>query len=346
MKSTYRPKNLRSLTRFAVFSATLAHNISFAQAAQPVYSIERDDSGIAVYPLRAVLRNGPIAADAKTVRVELDLVDLREVATEERTALPRVIERKPEFYIEAREFRDPRVIATVDYANGTQKDAVEVEIEASRSEANLFIFSIPTKGFVEQASFKFKGTQDVYKCFDPSTCVFSYASERYVEINQFSLEQVLKYRPILSAANSGIVISKRISDPTKFNITLNDEFLRRQVGTEKLFSGFGQAAPSGSEFVGLFASLAKFGTAEDLFTAYVFPSNGGLLVKTERRPYFSCNFSRVISYPEETSVAMPLGASCSVRPDIGDRWIYNDATPGENDFLVREAFFPDLKILE
>jgi hypothetical protein len=336
------PKNLRSLTRFAVFSATLAQNISFAQ---PVYSIERDETG-GSDPLKAVLRNGPIEADAKTMRVELDLSDLREVVTEVRNRLPQVIDRNPDFYLEAREFRDPRVIATVDYVIGIQKDAVEVEIDASRSEANLFIFEIPAKGFVEQASFEFKGTQDVYKCFDPITCVFSYTYERYVGINQFSLQPVIKYRPIISAANNGIVIKKLISDPTKFSVTLNDDVLRRQVGTEKSISGFGQAAPSGSEFVGLISSLAKFGTGEDRFTAYVFPSSGGLVVKTERLPYFNCNFGRSISYPERRSVQMPLGQFCGFPPDNGDRWVYQDATPGENDFLVREAFFPDLKILE
>jgi hypothetical protein len=176
--------------------------------------------------------------------------------------------------------------------------------------------------------------------------VFSQTRYRFLRINQFSLDFVLQVRPILSAANSGIVISKRISDPTKFTVTLNDESLRRQVGTEKLLSGFGKAASSGPEFVGLSSSLAKFGNGEDRFTAYVFPSSGGLVVKTERLPYFNCNFGRSISYPERRSVQMPLGQFCGFPPDNGDRWVYQDATPGENDFLVREAFFPDLQILE
>lgn len=301
-------KNPRGLARFAVFSSTLVHNISFARSTQPVFSLERDDSDSSA-PLKAVLKNGPIEADAKTVRVELDLSDLREVASEVGNSLPKVIDRNPDFYLEAREFRAPRVIATVDYANGTQKDAVEVEIDSSRSEENLFIFSIPAKRFLERVSFEFKGTHDVYKCFDPITCVFNRTYERYVGINQFSLQPVIKYRPNLLVANTGIVIEKLISDPKKFRITLNNEGLRSQVGIEKSLSGSGQAAPSGSDFVGLRASLATFGTAEDRFTAFVFPSNGGLIVKTERKPYFKCVWAFPSTGDIET-VFMPLGSSC------------------------------------
>ncbi|MCA2960910.1 MAG: hypothetical protein IOD12_11695 [Silvanigrellales bacterium] len=249
----------------------------------------------------------------------------------------------PEFYFEWRGFEAPELLATVQYANGVPPETVQLPVgETTSPEAVVF----SAKGFIESVSFKFSGSTDTFKCFDPATCVFVSTARQSIAVSTRDLSPIEKYKTIATTAGDAVTIQTRIADaaPTEFLVTLNDRSASSSLGVSQSFIARGQAATNGAAFVGASAVERTFGTGSPLTTVHVFPSEGGLKVKADTAAHFFCHFSRTVSYPEARSVTMPLGQSCYIRPDSDIRWNYNFASPGSNVPTSTERTFSELDV--
>jgi hypothetical protein len=284
-----------------------------------------------------------LKADDPSFRIQLDQESIADFVDSLRQPVKLSTSGSREFYFEWRGFEAPELLATVQYANGVQADTVQLPAgETPSPEAVVF----SAKGFIESVSFKFSGSTDTCKCFDPETCVFVSTARQSIVVSTRDLSPIEKYKTIATTAGDAVTIKTRIADaaPTEFLVTLNDRSAASSLGVRHSFIARGQAAINGAAFVGASAVESTFGTGSPLTTVHVFPSEGGLKVKADTAAHFFCNFSKTVSYPEARSLAMPLGQSCYIQPDSDVRWIYNSASPGSNVPTSKERTFSGLNV--
>jgi hypothetical protein len=255
-------------------------------------------------------------------------------------AKPRQLASGQDFYTEFREFKSPVVRVRVVYFNGLDTEILIFPI----TPANKEVHSIQFKGFMSQINFEFVGQQDLYTCFDSNTCVFSKSVETRILVDQNTVSVPEQYRTIGDSQNKSLKIEKLIANDSHLRFSISDEKMQSAIGVPAVFLAHGKSVSDKTSFVSSFSSLYQYGNGENRFSIEAVAKAGGVSVKTERKPYFNCIFKRTISYTDTATIPMPLGSNCAFTPQfLGDRWNFSHATEGENNTLIREVFFPEVK---
>ena len=316
--------------------AGLVSSTAFAQQVRPhfelVSSTLRGQFGLAQFPKE-------ITSETSEFSISLRKENLVEIVNSAETAVEVRQDGigQPPYWLQYRNFKPALLEVNVGYLNGSTEERKFLFRKEGLENFETYqdILSVP--GPLESVTTYIKGMAEEFRCAGLNTDCVKVKSTNLILRANTSEKSIRIYNVIATADDGNVTIENKISNPSKFRLSVRNQDAARKLNFSKLEFGIGAPVTKESPFVGFSQKLYPYEFKE----VYVYPEFGGLKVKVETKPHYFCVQTTIRSYPDSITQALPLGERCSFAP-TGDATTTVTSRPGQDTFSINEWYFPNL----
>lgn len=330
---------------------------AFASSQDPeayVITVSEDPAGRPLGDYLSVTRPKVLArSDAPLLKLHFDPEQLENYASRLK---PRRTDY-PEYYTELRGFSGLKVVLTA-YTWGQNGSLVEAQRETLNLDSGAH--AVRLKQVVATFSVSLEGVRRSYKCFTPETCLDTGpVTHRVEQWDRFDAPPLLETHEHVFVRGAGsdnaAFVSMRLDRTGHYRLTLAKGPAAEALGLAYRgrgpgepagfvsFDGFGQVASQPGDFVGFAAVLGSYGhpsapeSSQPRHRLHVFPEGAALRLRTERLPYYLCDYSPNYGDGGHLTISMPPGVPC---PRLGS-YSFVAARGGQDDTEVRDWALPE-----
>lgn len=277
------------------------------------------------------LENGPLRADQKEVGIHVEMKSIAKVI--EQFNKTERVSNNGEFYTEARGIKEVKLLLTFYFADGKS-----TQLDLPLDQSLDFDHVVKLDKIISSVSMTIAADKNLFKCFDPNSCVPAGISRRIP--NLLGEVRVQTFDSILSCDGDQALIETKIGFTGTQRVTLKDKSISDYLQMKNIQEGKGAPATTGEEFLGFASTVEHYGFyftegAEAYRTAHVFIEDSGLKIRVETKPYFKCKYRSNESFYVS---ANPLGDFCRP-PSHSGGYSYMEAYPGVNQAYSKDFFF-------
>jgi hypothetical protein len=306
-------------------SVCLQNAMANQKSGIPLFEFKAGESG---EKLALGFKGSPFREDVKQFRFRFEEKEISTLFSQ-ISKVSRI--DKGEYYFELRGVKSAALKIDQAYERGVSIAQFPLSIGETLDE----LVSLNTRASNVSAYVEYE--KERYKCFSADVCAF----DGLETLNTFRVRSnvdVILYDTIGTVYGGEATLQRRISDPKQVLVEVHLQSAIDRLGRSK-FLGQVNSLGSLKDFQGFSQTLETYGNGRAMKVAHVFPAYGGLKISVETAPFYYCNYTRVVSYPDNFSIPTPLGESC-VFPGGYDGGAYvTGSSPGSDFPSVQDWLF-------
>ena len=314
---------------------------SHALAAKFSVTIEPESGSVETETVRLKLEGDRFPSTIKELSLQLSEEVTKKAA--ELAAVPQIVYNSKDFYVEARAARNLVLEVNIESpARELGGSTVSYQLDTLPIESAEDLKKVYNINGFSRLTVYFSAERELYKCFNPETCVFQAWSDRSRSVANFAhsnVEDVIRSKSIGNSASTGVTIEESLFSPGQYLIQGLPNSLSRELEIfRSSVPGSGQSSSVAKPFVGFAGNIGS----NSFRTLHVFPTAEGLKLKVVVKPYYNCVYTRTVSYTDTFYVPTAIGQSCGSHPQ--DRTYFSHAEGAVDHEYSKEATIQDFKL--